>query len=159
MCVYVLVCAYPAADVDDIKFVINFDYPNCSEDYVHRIGRTGRRDKLGTAYTFFTRDNGKQANDLIGVLREANQQINPKLFEMSKFGGGKFGGDRRRWGYAPRGDSRGGYGGGGGSSNGFGGGVKRKFEPSSSGGYGGGPAKRPFSDSARNGYSNGGSHY
>jgi len=29
-------------DVDDIKFVINFDYPNNSEDYVHRIGRTGR---------------------------------------------------------------------------------------------------------------------
>ncbi len=33
------------SDVDDIKFVINYDYPNNSEDYVHRIGRTGRRDK------------------------------------------------------------------------------------------------------------------
>lgn len=32
-------------DVNDIKFVINYDYPNTSEDYVHRIGRTGRRDK------------------------------------------------------------------------------------------------------------------
>lgn len=32
-------------DVDDIKFVINYDYPNNSEDYVHRIGRTGRSDK------------------------------------------------------------------------------------------------------------------
>lgn len=31
-------------DVNDIKFVINYDYPNNSEDYVHRIGRTGRRD-------------------------------------------------------------------------------------------------------------------
>ncbi|ETN69469.1 hypothetical protein NECAME_15289 [Necator americanus] len=31
--------------VDDIKYVINYDYPNNSEDYVHRIGRTGRRDK------------------------------------------------------------------------------------------------------------------
>ena len=29
-------------DVDDVKFVINFDFPNSSEDYVHRIGRTGR---------------------------------------------------------------------------------------------------------------------
>ena len=27
-------------DIDDIKFVINFDYPSCSEDYVHRIGTT-----------------------------------------------------------------------------------------------------------------------
>lgn len=30
--------------MSDIKFVINYDYPNNSEDYVHRIGRTGRRD-------------------------------------------------------------------------------------------------------------------
>lgn len=143
--------------MDDIKFVINFDYPNCSEDYVHRIGRTGRRDKLGTAYTFFTRDNGKQAGDLIGVLREANQQINPKLFELSTRGGKFGGGDRRRWGYAPRGDGggRGGYGGSGGFSNGGGGGFKRKFDSSSSsGGYGSAP-KRPYSDSGRNGHSNG----
>jgi superfamily II DNA/RNA helicase len=32
-------------DVNNIKHVINFDYPNNSEDYVHRIGRTGRQDK------------------------------------------------------------------------------------------------------------------
>ena len=30
--------------VDDVKFVINYDYPNNSEDYIHRIGRTGRKD-------------------------------------------------------------------------------------------------------------------
>ena len=29
-------------DVDDVKFVINYDYPNNSEDYIHRIGRTGK---------------------------------------------------------------------------------------------------------------------
>lgn len=33
------------SDVDDIKYVINYDYSNNSEDYVHRIGRTGRREK------------------------------------------------------------------------------------------------------------------
>uniref|UniRef100_A0A915DTT1 RNA helicase n=1 Tax=Ditylenchus dipsaci TaxID=166011 RepID=A0A915DTT1_9BILA len=52
-------------DVSDIKFVINYDYPNNSEDYVHRIGRTGRRDAKGTAYTFFTQSNGPKAKDLI----------------------------------------------------------------------------------------------
>ncbi len=31
------------SDVDDVRFVINFDYPNNSEDYIHRIGRTGRK--------------------------------------------------------------------------------------------------------------------
>jgi len=32
-------------DVEDIKFVINFDYPNCAEDYIHRIGRTARAER------------------------------------------------------------------------------------------------------------------
>ena len=71
-------------DVDDVKFVINYDYPNCSEDYVHRIGRTGRSDKTGTAYTFFTKENGKQASDLVTILKEANQVINPELHEMAQ---------------------------------------------------------------------------
>ncbi len=52
-------------DVDDIKYVINFDYPNCSEDYIHRIGRTGRRDRTGTAYTLFTHEDASSAKDLV----------------------------------------------------------------------------------------------
>jgi len=63
------------------------DYPNNSEDYVHRIGmfpsyynvrvsmltlfplgRTGRAGTTGTAVTFFTADNSKQARDLVTVL-------------------------------------------------------------------------------------------
>lgn len=81
------------ADVDDVKFVINVDFPNCSEDYIHRIGRTARSNNTGTAYTFFTFGNMKQAKDLVDVLTEANQTVNPKLMdlvEMSKsFGGGR----------------------------------------------------------------------
>jgi len=79
--------------------VINVDFPNCSEDYIHRIGRTARSNNTGTAYTFFTFGNMKQAKDLVDVLTEANQTINPKLMhlvEMSKsFGRG---GGNRRWG-------------------------------------------------------------
>ncbi|KAG5853748.1 probable ATP-dependent RNA helicase DDX5 isoform X2 [Anguilla anguilla] len=77
-------------DVEDVKFVINYDYPNSSEDYIHRIGRTARSQKTGTAYTFFTPGNMKQASDLISVLREANQAINPKLIQMVEDRGGKF---------------------------------------------------------------------
>lgn len=76
-------------DVEDVKFVINYDYPNSSEDYIHRIGRTARSQKTGTAYTFFTPNNMKQASDLISVLREANQAINPKLIQMAEDRGGK----------------------------------------------------------------------
>jgi len=71
-------------DVDDIKFVINFDFPHCSEDYIHRIGRTGRRDRKGTAYTFFTSSNAKSARELIKILEEAHQEINPKLYELAE---------------------------------------------------------------------------
>lgn len=60
-------------DVEDVKFVINYDYPSNSEDYVHRIGRTGRSNNTGTAYTLFTNSNANKAGDLINVLREANQ--------------------------------------------------------------------------------------
>ncbi|KAG5279897.1 hypothetical protein AALO_G00082780 [Alosa alosa] len=81
-------------DVEDVKFVINYDYPNNSEDYIHRIGRTARSQKTGTAYTFFTPANMKQAGDLVSVLREANQAINPKLIQMAGDRGGRGRGGR-----------------------------------------------------------------
>ncbi len=42
-------------DIDDISHVINFDQPNTYEDYIHRIGRTGRGNKRGVALTFVER--------------------------------------------------------------------------------------------------------
>ena len=42
-------------DIDDISHVINFDQPNTYDDYVHRIGRTGRGNKRGIALTFVER--------------------------------------------------------------------------------------------------------
>ncbi|XP_012219238.1 uncharacterized protein [Linepithema humile] len=71
-------------DVDDVKYVINFDYPSSSEDYIHRIGRTGRKRQTGTAYAFFTSHNMKHAGDLIEVLQEAGQNVNPRLSEMAE---------------------------------------------------------------------------
>lgn len=71
-------------DVEDVKFVINLDYPSNSEDYVHRIGRTGRSQRTGTAYAFFTPGNAHKAGDLIQVLEEAKQVVNPKLYDLSR---------------------------------------------------------------------------
>ncbi|XP_037113452.1 probable ATP-dependent RNA helicase DDX17 isoform X1 [Syngnathus acus] len=86
-------------DVEDVKFVINYDYPNSSEDYIHRIGRTARSNNKGTAYTFFTPSNLRQARDLIRVLEEARQAINPKLLQLvdTGRGGGGGGGGRSRF--------------------------------------------------------------
>ncbi|KAI9815916.1 MAG: ATP-dependent RNA helicase dbp2 [Phylliscum demangeonii] len=100
-------------DVRNITHVLNYDYPNNSEDYVHRIGRTGRAGAKGTAITFFTAENAKQARDLVAVLTESKQQIDPRLHEMSRYGGG--GGGMSRYG------SRGGRGGGGRGGGGGGG--------------------------------------
>ncbi|XP_071396021.1 probable ATP-dependent RNA helicase DDX17 isoform X1 [Centroberyx affinis] len=85
-------------DVEDVKFVINYDYPNSSEDYIHRIGRTARSTNKGTAYTFFTPGNLRQARELIRVLEEARQAINPKLLQLVDTGrGGGGGGGRPRF--------------------------------------------------------------
>ena len=57
-------------DVPDVGAVINYDFPNGVEDYIHRIGRTGRAGNTGEAYTFFTPADSKHAGQLCRVLRE-----------------------------------------------------------------------------------------
>ncbi|XP_014271235.1 uncharacterized protein [Halyomorpha halys] len=83
-------------DVEDVKFVVNYDYPNTSEDYIHRIGRTGRCSQSGTAYTFFTPTNQRQAKDLIAVLEEANQPVSAKLLELANQAKANYNG-RNKW--------------------------------------------------------------
>lgn len=84
-------------DVNDIKVVINYDYPNGgSEDYIHRIGRTGRVDKTGTAITFFTHSDAKMAGDLIRILEEAGQPVPEQLRMYRTMGGSFFGRNRKR---------------------------------------------------------------
>jgi ATP-dependent RNA helicase DDX5/DBP2 len=82
------------ADVKDIKCVVNYDFPSSLEDYVHRIGRTGRAGAKGTAYSFFTRANAKYARDLIKILQDAGQIVSPALSELTRSAGfgqqGKF---------------------------------------------------------------------
>merc|ERR1712048_1090077 len=75
-------------DVKDIKYVINYDFPSQIEDYIHRVGRTGRAGATGSSYTFFTQDKFRHAKDLIKVLvmaptRELACQIQE---ECNRFG-------------------------------------------------------------------------
>src|SRR5579859_2830180 len=60
--VRLMVCSDVAArgiDISNVSHVFNFDAPHHSEDYVHRIGRTGRAGKEGRAFTIATPDDGK----------------------------------------------------------------------------------------------------
>ncbi len=63
----ILVCSDVAArglDVKDVSHVFNYDTPQNSEDYVHRIGRTGRAGSNGRAFTFVTKDETKYLADI-----------------------------------------------------------------------------------------------
>ncbi len=75
-------------------------------------GRTGRKGNTGTSYTLFTPNNGPKARDLIQVLTEAKQVVNPKLQELTAGG------------FRGRGGGGGRYGGGGGGGGRYGGGGR-----------------------------------
>ena len=67
-------------DIPDVEAVINYSFPLTTEDYVHRIGRTGRAGKSGIAHTMFVGANDKpRAGELINVLKEANQKVPEEL--------------------------------------------------------------------------------
>ncbi|XP_011074767.1 DEAD-box ATP-dependent RNA helicase 5 [Sesamum indicum] len=69
-------------DIPDVEVVINYSFPLTTEDYVHRIGRTGRAGKKGVAHTFFTKENKGLAGELINVLREAQQVVPESLLKF-----------------------------------------------------------------------------
>jgi ATP-dependent RNA helicase DDX5/DBP2 len=71
-------------DVKDISVVINFDMPNTVEDYVHRIGRTGRAGAKGISFSFFTRDNSHLTFGLMKILKKSNMPVPEGLFNMKK---------------------------------------------------------------------------
>jgi ATP-dependent RNA helicase RhlE len=57
-------------DVEDMEFVINYEIPNISETYVHRIGRTGRAGAEGTAYSFCDADEKPYLRDIEKLIRK-----------------------------------------------------------------------------------------
>ncbi|KAI8474201.1 MAG: pre-mRNA-splicing ATP-dependent RNA helicase [Monoraphidium minutum] len=66
-------------DVPDVALVINYDMPNAIEPYTHRIGRTGRAGKKGTAITFLTGGDSEVFFDLKKLLEESKAQVPPEL--------------------------------------------------------------------------------
>uniref|UniRef100_A0A6I8NIY4 RNA helicase n=1 Tax=Ornithorhynchus anatinus TaxID=9258 RepID=A0A6I8NIY4_ORNAN len=148
-------------DISNVKHVINFDLPSDIEEYVHRIGRTGRVGNLGLATSFFNERNINITKDLLDLLVEAKQEVPSWLENMayehhykgssrgrsksSRFSGGFGARDYRQSSGASSSSfsssrasssrSSGGGGGGHGGSRGFGGGGYGGFYNSD--GYGG----------------------
>ncbi|KAJ2727189.1 ATP-dependent RNA helicase ded1 [Coemansia sp. Benny D115] len=92
-------------DIPNVSHVINYDLPTDPDEYVHRVGRTGRAGNTGTATSFFNRGNRQIARALIDLLNESHQVVPDFLLSVA-----------RESGYGGRGRGRGGYGGGGGFS-------------------------------------------
>ncbi len=132
-------------DIDQLPHVVNFELPNVPEDYVHRIGRTGRAGAQGEAVSLvcldeeiFLRDIEKlikrsiPRQDVPGFEPPANERAEPIVLGRMTIG---IGGTQRNGG-------GGGGGGRGGRPGGGGGGAGRGAPPRSAGGGGrpGGPA-------------------
>ncbi|GAA5795660.1 P-loop containing nucleoside triphosphate hydrolase protein [Helicostylum pulchrum] len=86
-------------DIANVSHVISYDLPTDIDDYVHRIGRTGRAGNTGLATAFFNRGNKNIVSDLINILEEANQEIPSFLESIARetrsFGGRGRGGRGR----------------------------------------------------------------
>jgi len=94
-------------DIDNIAHVINFDMPTDIDDYVHRIGRTGRAGKPGLATAFITEDNVNIIPKLLEILSESGQEIPAWLENMKQYkGGGGGGGYRPSYGGSRSGSGR-----------------------------------------------------
>ena len=110
-------------DVNDISHVINYDVPHTPEDYVHRIGRTGRVDATGDAFTLMSPEEHKDVTAIERFLGKTIPRVTLVDFDYKMRPapeprgegpgerGGRSGGDRGRGG-------RGGYGGDRGQSSG-----------------------------------------
>ncbi|XP_014203304.1 ATP-dependent RNA helicase bel [Copidosoma floridanum] len=142
-------------DIPHVTHVINFDLPSDVEEYVHRIGRTGRMGNTGVATSFFNNKNTNLVRDLVNLLSEANQEL-PNWLDNMYSSDLKYGGGRRPPPKSGRfGSSFGARdcrqsGGGGGPPN------RSNAFSRPSGGYGGNYGGHSSYNSNSNGNSNGG---
>ncbi|ROW08827.1 hypothetical protein VMCG_02741 [Cytospora schulzeri] len=153
-------------DIPNVTHVVNYDLPTDIDDYVHRIGRTGRAGNTGISTAFFNRGNRGVVRELIDLLKEANQEV-PAFLETiareSSFGGGgrgRGGGGGRGRGQNTNRDFRKFGGGGGGAGGGFSSGGGFGGPPSGGAGFGGGYGGPPPAASyGGGGYGGGGGGY
>jgi len=70
-------------DIDDLPHVINYELPHVAEDYVHRIGRTGRAGKLGDATSLVAPEEKPRLNDIERLIKFKIEQVSLPEFSTS----------------------------------------------------------------------------
>ena len=99
--VSLLVCSDVAArglDIQAVSHVFNFDVPSNAEDYVHRIGRTGRAGMTGRAYTIATPEEAKYVAAIESLIGKPIPRITPDDVDAEELDMSDVGGKRRRGG-------------------------------------------------------------
>ncbi len=68
-------------DIADVSHVINYDVPQHPEDYIHRIGRTGRMEAAGDAYTLMVAEDIRHVNAIERFIRQKIPRVKLENFE------------------------------------------------------------------------------
>lgn len=76
-------------DIHQLESVINFDLPHVPEDYVHRIGRTGRAGATGLAISLVSSDERKQLRDIERLIKQAIPRADMSEFDLTPVAGGE----------------------------------------------------------------------
>ncbi|WVQ79006.1 ATP-dependent RNA helicase ROK1 [Cryptococcus sp. DSM 104549] len=71
-------------DFRGVKVVINYDFPQTVQSYIHRIGRTGRAGRPGKAITFFNNEDGPHLRTIANVLRASGCPVPEYMLELKK---------------------------------------------------------------------------
>ena len=71
-------------DFKAVEMVINFDLPSSAVEYIHRIGRTGRANRSGTAITFFTISDKQNLRKIANVIRNSGQSVPEWVFKIPR---------------------------------------------------------------------------
>jgi len=86
-------------DIKNVQMVVNYDPPANIDDYVHRIGRTGRAGEKGDAYTLLYETEKGPAENIAKAMKKSGQTVPPELQEIVTGGGGGWaGGNSGGWG-------------------------------------------------------------
>jgi len=104
-------------DIDQLPHVVNYDLPNVPEDYVHRIGRTGRAGATGEAVSLVCVDERELLHDIERFIKreipvevipgfEPDPKAKPQPIQLRSGGGGGGGGNRQRSGGGGNGGGR-----------------------------------------------------
>ncbi|KAJ1831438.1 RNA-dependent ATPase rok1 [Coemansia sp. RSA 2711] len=82
---WVLICTELMArgiDFKGVNLVINYDFPQSTQSYIHRIGRTGRAGRPGTAITYFTKDDAPHLKTIVNVMRKSGCEVPEWMLQL-----------------------------------------------------------------------------